>query len=944
MSSAMSPPSAVAHSRKLTPLSRPDRYVISLFFLVPLALYGIPALFGHLIAPGDDFNQNLPLRVLSGEFIRSGTLPSWNPLIWSGTPLLGGWNAGALFPGTFLFAFLPLSLAWVINLALAPAFAGVGLYLLLRRFNLGETAASFGALVFSYTGFMAGQIVHIGLDQGTAFTPWILLALDLLLRENSEDEDTEGQTSWWRHTFDRATLVWIIVLSVAIAGTVLAGDPRAISSGVLFGVIYLIALVIRPGARLKMGLAPIGIATALGFMLCAIQLLPGIAFTHSSQRGTTALSFFGSGSLPIRAIVTDLLVPFALGANGTFGMPVYNGNYNLPEVTIGAGLVSLVAFFAYIPELFGPVRIVLSRQRIVRQLQAKRQIGVWFVMAAVGFVLTIGTESPIGNWLVHLPFYGSERLQNRNAVLFDLALAVLGAIFVDDHLKALLTGDLGADRIRRIGARLLGLVPIVGVLIMITVELVSPLTIQRFMNAFGRDPTLNTHLLGYLIPAVLIALVLGAFWLTANHWSAPFARRVLGLLMFCDIGIFLVNASYTAQSSTLFRSQTTASAKLKTLLQGQGRFAIYDPYYVVASTGSGALPETGMPDLNVVQGNPSVQGYGSLVNGTYQRVTGSHLLNNFKPAALSSETVNSLDDRIFLTPTTYLESAIGAHADIPLPSSMQHLAPGVPWRTSGPWLIKAGESMDWQLSSTFDLRRLNIALEVANATSGPVRVTLYRGVSVAKRLSMSVSKLIDVVPLGDLPRATAIEITNTSADPITVVTVTAVTAHPGTRLVLNGILQGRLSLPHWVYDGVIGPLTAFKNTEIHGLAWLQPLTTHTPNTRAATTGRVVITRGKVTTPQVMRVFTDKAALLVRSQAYSSGWNVDITPLSGGRTYSVPVHRFGLIQEVTVPAGKWRVTWHYQPKTIIYGTALSLFGLLIILGFAGVALRRRFKRS
>ncbi len=42
------------------------------------------------------------LRVFSGELLAQGHLPLWNPYIWSGSPLLGGLNAGSLYPFTLL--------------------------------------------------------------------------------------------------------------------------------------------------------------------------------------------------------------------------------------------------------------------------------------------------------------------------------------------------------------------------------------------------------------------------------------------------------------------------------------------------------------------------------------------------------------------------------------------------------------------------------------------------------------------------------------------------------------------------------------------------------------------------------------------------------------------------------------------------------------------------
>ena len=93
-------------------------------------------LAGNLVLPGDNLYQNEPLRVLTGNILRSGRLPAWDPFIWSGTPLLAGWNAGAMFPGTWLFASCRPGSAWTVNLALAYAVCSTGVHLLLRRIGV----------------------------------------------------------------------------------------------------------------------------------------------------------------------------------------------------------------------------------------------------------------------------------------------------------------------------------------------------------------------------------------------------------------------------------------------------------------------------------------------------------------------------------------------------------------------------------------------------------------------------------------------------------------------------------------------------------------------------------------------------------------------------------------------------------------------------------------
>ena len=923
--------------RNLVPMTRSDWIAIAVFIALPLLLYGIPALAGHLIVPGDDLNQNLPLRVLSGTFYRAGLMPAWNPLIWSGTPLLGGWNAGSIFPGTLLFAIFPVALAWTLNLAFAPAAAAIGLYLLMRRFRVSEPAAGFGALVFAFTGFMAGQMVHIGLVQGTAFTPWILLSFDVLFRANPGVVRPPFRL---RSLLSSHSILWMLILASSIGGTVLAGDPRAISSAFVAGLIYLAALFVRKGATRLSGSAHVVIATLLGALLSSPQLLPGLSFLHASQRGTTPLSFFGAGSISKELFLTLLFLPFSMGGNGNFGIPTFGGAFNLPELTMSAGLLAIVAIFVLLPESIEQFNRRFSKRPNSNNTDPRRQLGVWYAFAVIGTVLAMGTTLPTGGLLVHLPFYGSERLQNRNVVLIDLALAIFVGVFLDRILHALSARGAGKPRLFENRARLAALVPVLITLGLVANELFNQVGFESSLQFVTFNAHLNTDLLGYLVPSTLIIVAIGCFIFFAERLSTRVARIAIASIALCDVGLFIANSSFASASPSVFGPSSPESIQLRHMLGGQGRFALFDPYYQITDPLPQFVEAVGLPDLNALQGNPSIQGYGSIVNGVYQRVTGSHALNSLTSTILPGATVNTLDLRILLTPSSYLEHSLSAGQPIPVPSSMQNLAYGIPFMDNGPWVLKAGDAATFQLSQPRFVRRVTFTISSTTLTHGPIAVTALDGAKVVDRTTTTASKAEGFVKLNAAIPITTIVFSNTGTAPFELLAAVVTTQSPGQRFVLNGLLEGFLPSGHWVYAGSIGALSAFKNTQIHGLAWLQPIDTHTPNTKEATSGRVTVTRGAVTAPQVMRVHTQSAAILVRSEAYSSGWSVEIAPIAGGpRTYQT-VHRFGLVQEVRLPAGNWIVTWHYRPRALLEGLYLGGAGVIIWIGAVATILRKR----
>src|SRR4029077_15671330 len=106
---------------------RGDVVAAVLLIALPAVIFGVPALLGHAVLPGDDLTQNFPLRVLAGRGIRAGHLPLFDPYIWSGAPLRAGWNAAAAYPLTWLFAILPGTAAWTLNMIVTWAVAGLGM-------------------------------------------------------------------------------------------------------------------------------------------------------------------------------------------------------------------------------------------------------------------------------------------------------------------------------------------------------------------------------------------------------------------------------------------------------------------------------------------------------------------------------------------------------------------------------------------------------------------------------------------------------------------------------------------------------------------------------------------------------------------------------------------------------------------------------------------------
>ncbi|HVC25009.1 MAG TPA: hypothetical protein VND23_04570 [Acidimicrobiales bacterium] len=980
-------------------ISRPDQLALAFLVLLPVLLDVSPALAGHTLLPGDDLTQNYPLRLLAGDLIRSGHLPGWDPFIWSGTPLLAGWNAGALFPGTWLFAVLPGAAAWTANLVAVGVVSGTGTFLLLRRLRCGPVASVLGALSFTYTGFMSGQVVHIGLVQGTALMPWMLLAVDVLATPSVKGVLTTRHATLkgarelesppaWRPT--RREVRWTLLLGIAGALTVLAGDPRAVSSSAIAVGLYALACLWRSGrtagastSRAAGALAlRVGGAAALGAALSAAQWLPGLTFLHASQRGVSAYTFFSGGSLTLTEIGTLLELPFALGGNGNFGLATYSGNYNLPEVTIGVGLVALVATFAQLPSALAALRPRRGSRGARRARDASvpasghethRRLGIWYLTGVAGVVLTLGSNSPLGHLLVHIPLYGGERLQNRNVVLVDLALVVLLAFFVDDLLAGRSTragpaamgtsrspSPDGAARSPAPGPnagplgtptrRALALAPLVALVGLIALALLAPVTLENAIGVVIASPGMMRPLTPYLIASGVLGCALAALVATWRRSGRRTRHVLLAAFVVADVATYATNASYASAPAGALSSDGAGSASLRGLTGPNGRFAIYNPLYGGTGTAVYAL---GVTDLNVLRRIASVQGYGSIVQGAYQNATDTHTFEALDQSRLPGPTFDVLDLATLVTLPQYLDQPLPERSAIPLAGGDAVRASGdeVPARdaparppgASGPWAVAARSPASWFLAGVTRVSSVTVVLQPGHAAS-PLRL----GVGLAapgRRVRWSTARVTHGIATLRPARATTSDrvLVRSPHGVATVGAVVVGTRAPRARLLLDGELQGLIRPPHWQFAGTIGTLVAFTNTRARGAAWLEDAAAVSPDGPVAHAGTVSLSTTASTGAAVVHVTTPRAALLVRSETFARGWTARLTPVGGGWSRVEPVSRLGLVQATLVPAGRYVVTWRYAPASLVAGLVISAASAAATVVLLALCVERRRSR-
>ena len=294
-------------------VTRYSRDALALALLGTLTiLFFWPAFFAGQWIPrggGDLVSFLWPQYSFAGEAIRSGSIPLWNPHLYSGAPFLADNQAGVLYPINLLtFLIFPnLSYQVLEGLTIFHIWlAGAAMYVALRlwpiltptlslaasrpaatqiregRGGIGRWAALLGAIAFMFNDVL---ITHIGNLNLIAVAAWLPLILALYARGLSER---------------RAS--WIIGSGAAFAIALLAGHAQ-MTAITLVGMMAVAVwqIIVAPSGRGRViGLALL--APLIVFGLTAAQLLPALEMTRYSLRAGLSYEEATAYSLPPAAL------------------------------------------------------------------------------------------------------------------------------------------------------------------------------------------------------------------------------------------------------------------------------------------------------------------------------------------------------------------------------------------------------------------------------------------------------------------------------------------------------------------------------------------------------------------------------------------------------------------------------------------------------------------
>jgi hypothetical protein len=414
-------------------ISRDSLALASLLF-VTLAFFWPMMLTGKFIphGGGDLVSFLWPQYSFAAQTIRAGSIPVWNPHLYSGAPLLADNQSGVLYPINLIaFGLFPNFTYQVMEglVVLHIWLAGVAMYFALRLWPLTSQKAG-GAgrpthspvesgawaaraapgpspddeqdivrrgeiarlpAVLGATAYMLNDVMvtHIGNLNLVAAAAWMPLVFGLFARG----------------LHDRKTGMSVAAGAI-LAIAVLAGHAQ-MTAITLIGLTAVVAwqLIVASHGRDRfnvIGLAAVALLVAFG--LTAAQLLPSLEMTGYSLRSGLSYEAATAYSLPPAALAS-FFSPLLFGR----GAAEFWASWQRVE-TGYLGVVPLIV-----------MGLAFTR---------KRSNGVWFFagLGLLGLLIALGKYTPVYSIVHSLPILSGLRVPARFILLTDFSVAALAAL------------------------------------------------------------------------------------------------------------------------------------------------------------------------------------------------------------------------------------------------------------------------------------------------------------------------------------------------------------------------------------------------------------------------------------------------------------------------------------------------------------------------------------
>jgi hypothetical protein len=366
---------------------------ISLIFFIKVLSSG-DTLFG-----GDFVTYFFPLKAfIRNHLLAHGSLPFWNPFLFSGTPLIANIQGSMFYPLGFFYYLLPPDSAYVYATLLHFILGCSFMYIFMRSLSVSFAGSFISAIIFIFNGYFMGHVYagHLTFVQTYIWIPLIFLFLYKFIQDRDYKNPVIGG----------------LLLGVQILG----GFPQIVFYTILGLLLFVLCKMIhflnhqryRDAGLLSIALCLI---LFLGFAAAAIQLFPTIEFARLSTRsGGVDYTFATYESLHPKELLAFLIPDiFGNAVDQTYWRS--RESWHFWESCGYVGILPLFLVF---------IRIEKPSHRFLRR--------VFLILTVLSLFFAMGGYNPLYPLIYKLPGFNSFRIPAQIIFLYVFGVAVVCGI------------------------------------------------------------------------------------------------------------------------------------------------------------------------------------------------------------------------------------------------------------------------------------------------------------------------------------------------------------------------------------------------------------------------------------------------------------------------------------------------------------------------------------
>jgi membrane protein YfhO len=378
---------------------RCDYFPISLLIGLIFLFFGKIIITGQTLFGMDFIHQFYPWKKFIYDHLWShGSLPFWNPYLFSGTPFITNIQASMFYPPGFIYYLIPTELAYTYSTIAHCILGNIFMYTFMRAILVSRAGSCISAVIFMFNGYFMGHLYagHLSFVQNYIWIPLIFHLLYLFVQKMRF----------------RYAVICGLILGIQILG----GFPQiafytilcSMGFGLFNGIVFLKNHIYRDALKLGFGLI---LLLCVGFALAAIQILPTMEFTGLSTRaGGISYAFATYESLHPKELLA-FLVP------DIFGSAVDHTYWRSKEVWHfweSCGYVGVLPLFLVFMKL---------------KSSSIRSLRIFFIILIVfSLFLALGKYNPIYPIIYRLPGFNSFRIPAQIIFLYVFGIAVISGI------------------------------------------------------------------------------------------------------------------------------------------------------------------------------------------------------------------------------------------------------------------------------------------------------------------------------------------------------------------------------------------------------------------------------------------------------------------------------------------------------------------------------------